>query len=68
MDFAWTGIELPGNGVEVVLAQPDHELWLVFDDAALSAEGLSWHSIWDEAENRLHAQKALMVWLLERAG
>lgn len=24
--------------------------------------------IWDAAENRLHAQKALMVWLLERAG
>jgi len=23
--------------------------------------------IWDEAENRLHAQKALMVWLLEQA-
>jgi ornithine carbamoyltransferase len=24
--------------------------------------------VWDEAENRLHAQKALMTWLLERAG
>jgi ornithine carbamoyltransferase len=23
--------------------------------------------IWDESENRLHAQKALMAWLLERA-
>ena len=23
--------------------------------------------IWDESENRLHAQKALMVWLLEHA-
>jgi ornithine carbamoyltransferase len=23
--------------------------------------------IWDEAENRLHAQKALMVWLLEKS-
>jgi ornithine carbamoyltransferase len=24
-------------------------------------------AVWDEAENRLHAQKALMAWLLERA-
>ncbi len=23
--------------------------------------------IWDEAENRLHAQKALMVWLLQHS-
>ncbi|GAA5029690.1 ornithine carbamoyltransferase [Actinopolymorpha pittospori] len=27
------------------------------------------HSVvWDQAENRLHAQKALLVWLLERSG
>ncbi|MEJ7635641.1 ornithine carbamoyltransferase [Aeromicrobium sp.] len=25
-------------------------------------------AVWDQAENRLHAQKALMVWLLQRAG
>jgi ornithine carbamoyltransferase len=24
--------------------------------------------VWDQAENRLHAQKALLAWLLERAG
>ena len=23
-------------------------------------------AVWDEAENRLHAQKALLTWLLER--
>jgi ornithine carbamoyltransferase len=27
-----------------------------------------WSAVWDEAENRLHAQKALLAWLLERSG
>ncbi|MDP9428604.1 MAG: ornithine carbamoyltransferase [Actinomycetota bacterium] len=25
-------------------------------------------AVWDEAENRLHAQKAVLIWLLERSG
>ena len=25
-------------------------------------------AVWDEAENRLHAQKALLTWLLRRSG
>jgi ornithine carbamoyltransferase len=25
-------------------------------------------AVWDEAENRLHAQKALLTWLLENQG
>ena len=35
------------------------------DAAVLDAPGTA---VWDEAENRLHAQKALLVWLLERSG
>jgi ornithine carbamoyltransferase len=25
-------------------------------------------AVWDEAENRLHAQKALLTWLIEKSG
>jgi ornithine carbamoyltransferase len=38
-----------------------HEIAAEVIDGARSA-------VWDEAENRLHAQKALLYWLLERAG
>jgi ornithine carbamoyltransferase len=24
-------------------------------------------AVWDEAENRLHAQKAVLIWLLEKS-
>ena len=44
-----------------LLAQPGREMWVVFDDAALSA-GDSFHGIWDATEIRRRALRGDGVW------
>ena len=50
-------------GAIVLHCLPAHRGWEITDDILDDPES----AIWDEAENRLHAQKALLVWLLERS-
>jgi ornithine carbamoyltransferase len=57
-------LALAGPGALVLHCLPAHR-GLEITGAVLDGPA---SAVWDEAENRLHAQKALLAWLLERAG
>jgi ornithine carbamoyltransferase len=57
-------MDLADSEAVVLHCLPAHRGYEITDDVI---DGPS-SAVWDEAENRLHAQKALLVWLLERRG
>jgi ornithine carbamoyltransferase len=56
-------LSLANSEVVVLHCLPAHRGHEITDDVIDGPQS----AVWDEAENRLHAQKALLVWLLERS-
>ncbi|MGH3564189.1 MAG: ornithine carbamoyltransferase, partial [Mycobacterium sp.] len=56
-------VALADGQVVVLHCLPAHRGHEITDDVIEGPHS----AVWDEAENRLHAQKALLVWLLERS-
>jgi ornithine carbamoyltransferase len=55
-------LRLASPGARVLHCLPAHRGQEISDEVMEGGQSL----VWDEAENRLHAQKALLVWLLKK--